>query len=382
MTHSESAPPTTPDPPLGLEGVIAARTRLSAVDGAKGQLTIAGFSVEDFAPGLDFETAVFTLWNDRLPSEAEATSFRAELRAQSEIPPAIANAITHAARRGGAAIDTLRLGITLTALEDAAPQRLLASLPGFVVLHAHATSEPGALPQARDGSLAHNYLFGLRGTPPQPAEVRALETYLNTVIDHGLNASAFTARVIASTGSDVGAALEGGLAALKGPLHGGAPGPALEALLRLRQEPGSLETNTRRWVREEVAAGRRIMGFGHRVYRVRDPRADVLAAAAGQLLNDTSLAADAVTHERAVLETLRELKPQRALATNVEFYTALLLHGLGLPASLFTPTFAIARAAGWIAHVREQQAVGRLIRPRGEYRGEHGRSLAHAPVRA
>lgn len=362
--------------------MVAARTRLSAVDGAAGRLTIAGFAVEAFAPALDFETAVFTLWNDRLPTDAEASSFRASLADASDIPAPVAEAVASAARRGAAPIDTLRLGVTLTALEGADDMRLLASMPGFVALHAQAEHGAAALVPKSGGSLAARYLHGLRGEAPRPAEIRALETYLNTVIDHGLNASAFTARVIASTGSDVGAAIEGGLAALKGPLHGGAPGPALEALLRLRDQPGSLDANTRSWVREEVAAGRRIMGFGHRVYRVRDPRADVLAGAARELLGGSALADDARIHEQAVLETLAELKPGRPLATNVEFYTALLLHGLGLAPAWFTPTFAIARAAGWIAHVREQQSVGRLIRPRGEYRGEHGRSLANAPARA
>jgi citrate synthase len=189
-----------------------------------------------------------------------------------------------------------------------------------------------------------------------------------------MNASTFTARVIASTGSDLGSAIEGALGALKGPLHGGAPGPALEALLRLRAQGGSIDAATRAWVREQIAAGERIMGFGHAVYRVRDPRADVLSAAALELLAGSGLHEDARTHERAVLDTLRELKPGRTIATNVEFYTALLLHGLGLPSPMFTPTFAVGRIAGWVAHVAEQRATGRLIRPGVAYVGAEGRS--------
>jgi citrate synthase len=199
------------------------------------------------------------------------------------------------------------------------------------------------------------------------------------VIDHGLNASTFTARVIASTQSDLGSAVEGALGALKGPLHGGAPGPALEALLQLRREGGDLSENTRVWAGAQIAAGRRIMGFGHRVYRVRDPRADVLRSAAAELLEGTDLLAHAELHERAVLETLERLKPGRQIATNVEFYTALLLHGLELDPAIFTPVFALGRVAGWIAHVREQQAHGRLIRPEAAYVGPVGLTLGGAP---
>jgi citrate synthase len=181
--------------------------------------------------------------------------------------------------------------------------------------------------------------------------------------------------VIASTGSDLGSAISGALGALKGPLHGGAPGPALAALLSLRAQPGDLAANTRSWVLAELAAGRRILGFGHRVYRVRDPRADVLRHASASLLDGTDLLASAEVHEAAVLETLRREKPGREIATNVEFYTALLLHGLGFEPALFTCVFALGRVAGWVAHVAEQTARGRLIRPDALYVGAEGRQL-------
>jgi citrate synthase len=245
------------------------------------------------------------------------------------------------------------------------------------VVAAYARLQAGLEPVAPDPSLsaAASFLLQLRGQRARAVEERALETYWNTVADHGLNASTFTARVIASTGSDLGSALAGALGALKGPLHGGAPGPALAALLALRAQPGDLAENTRSWVAAELAAGRRILGFGHRVYRVRDPRADVLKEAAVQLLAGSDLLASAEAHEAAVLESLQRAKPGRAIATNVEFYTALLLHGLGFEPALFTSIFALGRTAGWLAHVAEQNARGRLIRPDALYTGAEGRTL-------
>ena len=201
--------------------------------------------------------------------------------------------------------------------------------------------------------------------------MRALETYLNTVVDHGLNASTFTARVITSTGSDLVSAIVGAIGALKGPLHGGAPGPALDMVFEIgdlsRAEP---------ILRKKIESGERLMGFGHRVYKVRDPRADVLSAAAERMFTrggDMRLYKLARGVETIALRLLEEYKPGRRLQTNVEFYTALVLHGIGLEVPLFTPMFAISRVAGWIAHCLEQRREGRLIRPQSEYVGVVGR---------
>ncbi len=218
-----------------------------------------------------------------------------------------------------------------------------------------------------DLGLAANYLYMLNGVEPHAEIVRGLETYLNTVVDHGLNASTFTARVIASTGSDFVSAVTGAIGALKGPLHGGAPGPALDMVFEIGDAARAEEV-----LRRKIEAGERLMGFGHRVYKVRDPRADVLAAAAERMFTragDMHLYDLARAVEQTALRLLEEYKPGRRLQTNVEFYTALLLHGLGLDTALFTPTFAIGRVAGWIAHCFEQRAEGRLIRPQSVYVG-------------
>ena len=207
----------------------------------------------------------------------------------------------------------------------------------------------------------------LNGEVPDPERVRGLETYLNTVVDHGLNASTFTARVITSTGSDLVSAVVGALGALKGPLHGGAPGAALDSVFEYGDAARAVLV-----LRAKIEAGEKLMGFGHRVYKVRDPRADVLAQAAERMFTragDMSLYTLARSVEATALRLLEEYKPGRRLQTNVEFYTALLLHGLGLDVTLFTPTFAISRVSGWIAHALEQRHANRIIRPQSEYVG-------------
>jgi citrate synthase len=207
-----------------------------------------------------------------------------------------------------------------------------------------------------------------RGTPASSAEVAALDAYLVTVCDHGLNASTFAARVVASTRAGLTSAVLAGISALKGPLHGGAPGPVIEML----DEIGSA-ANARAWLEGALDRGDRLMGFGHRVYRVRDPRADALKRAVAALAGDSGAApgrlalAEAV--ETAALAVLRERKPGRSLQTNVELYTALLLEGLAFPPAAFTCVFAMGRVAGWIAHAREQLAGGRLVRPQSRYVG-------------
>ena len=209
---------------------------------------------------------------------------------------------------------------------------------------------------------------------PSAERVRGLETYLNTVVDHGLNASTFTARIITSTGSDLVSAVVGALGALKGPLHGGAPGPALDMVFEI----GDV-SRAESYLRHKIEAGERLMGFGHRIYKVRDPRADVLAAAAERLFTragDMTLYRLARAVEADALRLLEEYKPGRRLQTNVEFYTALLLHGLRLEPALFTPTFAISRTSGWIAHALEQRRANRIIRPQSEYVGPRDRRWA------
>jgi citrate synthase len=362
----------------GLQGIVAARTRLSKVDGRKGELVIAGYPLEEIAGRATFEEMVFLLWNDRLPNGRELGAFRAELAALRDLPAITRDVLDAAAAQKLPAMDALRMATgTLSLRADGetvpdGPYRdalvCVARFATIVASYGRLLAGEGPIAPHHGLSHAANYLYMLKGARPSEARARALETYLNTVIDHGLNASTFTARVIVSTESDVISAIVGAIGALKGPLHGGAPGPALDMVFEIRQA-----ANAEPFMRVKLERGERLMGFGHRVYKVRDPRADVLSRAAEELFRadgDVQLYELAREVERVALRLLDEYKPGRNLRTNVEFFTALVLHGLGIPVDLFTPTFAVSRVAGWAAHCLEQLSANRIIRPESEYTGD------------
>ncbi len=354
----------------GLEGIVAATTRLSDVDGERGELTIAGYDVAELAAQATFEETTWLLWHGALPSGRQLAAFRSDLAARRGLPPATMALVRECATARIDPMDALRIAAgTISMVSDDACA-IVAQCPTIVA--ALWRLRRGGDPIAPRPDLGHaaNFLYMLDGQPPDAERTRGLETYLNTVVDHGLNASTFTARVITSTGSDLVSAVVGALGALKGPLHGGAPGPALDLVFEIGEASRAEEI-----LRQKVESGERLMGFGHRVYRVRDPRADVLAVAAERLFTrggDLSLYTLARSVEATALRLLEEHKPGRRLQTNVEFYTALLLHGLGLEVPLFTPTFAISRVSGWIAHALEQRATNRIIRPQSQYAGPRG----------
>jgi citrate synthase len=347
----------------GLEGVNAADTAISDVDGERGRLIIAGADVEQLATTQGFEAATArVLAAAGLAIEPDA------------VAPAIAAGRTHAwsvlPRLGDAlaapdGMDALRASLAhLRSTGDDGADAITAIGAAPVFVAAWNRTRTGAAPLAPDPGQGHaaDYLRMTLGIAPSPAAARALDAYLVTVIDHGMNASTFTARVIASTGSDLVSAVVGAVGALKGPLHGGAPGPVLDMLDAIGT-PDRAES----WILDELAAGHRIMGMGHRIYRVRDPRAAVLETAVKTLASDRLALARAV--ETAAAKILRERKPDRPLAANVEFYTAVLLDAVGLPREQFSATFGVGRVAGWSAHVIEQRRTGRLIRPASTYVG-------------
>jgi len=374
-------PGTSTSAARGLDGVVAARTRLSHVDGDRGELIIGGYELKELAGRVSFEAAAHLLWRGTLPTRDELERLRREFAAVRALPAQTLEVVRAAAKVPP--IDALRMGCATLSLDLAEPddisptadlevaKRLTARFP--TLLAAHARISDGKVPLAPRTDLPHaaNFLYMLNGTEPDAAAARALDTYWVTVIDHGMNASTFAGRVIASTRSDMVSAVTGSIGALKGPLHGGAPGPVLDMLLEI----GSAD-RAEAWVRNELAAGRRIMGFGHRVYKVRDPRADVLAkvvdAMAAARLEDRALFDLARAVESTTLKVLDEVKPGRNLRTNVEFYTALVLQSLGLKPHSFVATFACGRVAGWCAHIMEQHAQDHLIRPQSEYVGPRG----------
>jgi len=357
----------------GLEGITVAETRLSRIDGEAGELLVGGVPIEELAVNATYEETVFLLLHDRLPDADELAAFRADLAARRGIGDEVRAVLRRAAAADEPAMDALRMGAAAANLgagdedpeEDA--RRVIAVVP--TIVGAYWRYRRGEEPVAPREDLGHaaNYLHALTGTEPTDAEVRGLETYLNTVADHGLNASTFTARTVVSTESDLVSAATAAVGALKGPLHGGAPGPVLDSLLAVH-ESGDPEG----YVRETLDAGDRLMGFGHRVYRVRDPRAAVLSVAAERFYRERGDADFFETVQRfedVATGILAERKPDRRLETNVEFYTAALLYGVGVPRDLFTATFGVSRVGGWMAHCLEQLSDNRLVRPRSRYVG-------------
>lgn len=362
----------------GLQNVVAAATHLSSVDGLAGELVIAGFLLEEIAPNATFEEMVYLLWNDHLPNAEQLAAFNAELVANRALAPVTVDVLRAAAKQKVAPMDALRMGASTLSLglkgDDmrAGAVRAVAAFPTIVA--AYWRLQDGLEPVAPRDDLGHaaNLLYMLKDEVPTEAQTRALNTYLNTVVDHGLNASTFTARVIISTDSDMISALTGAVGALKGPKHGGAPGPALDMVFEI----GKPE-NAEPYLREKLGRGDVLMGFGHRVYKVRDPRADVLHVAAEKFFESgegQDLYKLALYVEKVALRLLEEYKPGRNLQTNVEFYTALVLHGIGLPSDLFSSMFAVSRVAGWSAHCFEHAASGRIVRPQSVYTGEKDRT--------
>jgi len=352
----------------GLDDVVAAETVLSDVDGLGGRLTIRGHSLAELAGRWSFPQVVRLLLDgffEDLPGDTELAAQLGEARVEvfERTRPSLsllAPLDIYSAMRAGMALlpdgETLADGLRLIA----APVVLTPALLRL---------QRGEQPVAPDGKADHaaDMLRMLRGSVPSPALAKALDTYLVTVCDHGLNASTFATRVVASTLAGLTSSVLAGLGALKGPLHGGAPGPVIEMLDAIEAHGDAAG-----WLRNEIAQGRRIMGFGHRIYRVRDPRADMLKAVVRQLGGEGETGrrlAFAEEVEKTALEVLRIAKPQRSLQTNVEFYTALVLEAAGFPPQAFSNVFAAGRVAGWIAHAREQQTTGRLIRPQSRYLG-------------
>lgn len=356
----------------GLEGIVAATTRLSHVDGQQGELIIGGFQVAELAEHATFEETTWLLWHGDLPTEHQLQTFKKELSAQRTLSPATVTLLRECAHIGLDPMDALRIAAGTISMASDDARAIVARFPTIIATFWRFRLDAEPIVPRDDLGHAANFLYMLSGTLPDPEQVRALETYLNTVVDHGLNASTFTARVITSTGSDLVSAIVGALGALKGPLHGGAPGPALDTVFEIGEA-----SRAEAILRKKIEAGEKLMGFGHRVYKVRDPRADVLAAAAERMYTragDMSLYTLARAVEATAIRLLEEYKPGRRLQTNVEFYTALLLHGLGLDVPLFTPTFAVSRVSGWIAHAFEQRAANRIIRPQSEYSGPRNRT--------
>jgi citrate synthase len=350
---------------IGLDGVPAAETVLSHVDGERGELIIAGERVGDLAGHASFESVTSRLWNGATGKSVTEADVRAALgaarvRAFARLPDLLP------ATRGLSIVDGFRAAVAGLRAESGLDHEA-SIVGGFpVIAGALVQQARGNPPIDPDPNTSHaaDTLRMLLGERPEPREVAALDAYFVTVCDHGMNASTFATRVVASTQADLFAAVTAGYCALTGPLHGGAPEPVLEMLDAIGRRE-----RIKPWVDDALARGERLMGFGHRVYRVRDPRADVLKAAIERLATDGADLPFASEVESYIRAALRRKNPNRPLETNVEFFTAILLDALAIPRQAFTPIFAVARAAGWTAHAMEQRRTGRLIRPSSSYVG-------------
>ncbi|MFB9234214.1 citrate synthase/methylcitrate synthase [Plantactinospora siamensis] len=362
--------------PRGLSGVVVTETTLGHVRGREGFYHYRQYSAIELATSRSLEDVWALMIDGELPDAAAGAAFAAEITPLRRVPDPLRPLLGPIARAGGGPLEGLRTALSLAGAVrgvrplldiDPATRRAdalyaCAITPTLLTaLHRLRAGEEPVEPRD-DLGYAANYLYMLTGREPDPAHARAIESYLISTIDHGFNASTFTARVIASTGADLTACLCGALGALSGPLHGGAPSRALDTLDAIGT-PDRIDG----WIRDRVLRGERIMGFGHPVYRTEDPRSRMLREIAESLGGD--LVDFAVAVERRVLELLAELKPGRELHTNVEFYAGVVMELCGLPREMFTPTFASSRVIGWCANILEQSRDSKIIRPAARYVG-------------
>ncbi|MFD9486055.1 citrate synthase [Streptomyces sp. NPDC059991] len=369
---------TTTAVPRGLAGVVVTDTALGDVRGREGYYHYRQYSAVELAQTRGFEDVWHLMFHGELPDAAALADFTARTAALRRLPREVSDALPGIAAAGAASgpLAGLRTALSLLGAAqgfrpvydlDADRRRedalaACAAVPTLLTALYRLGQGLDPVEPREDLSYAANYLYMMTGSLPEPDRVRAIERYLISTVDHGFNASTFTARVVASTGADTAASLVAAVGALSGPLHGGAPSRALDTLDAIGS-PERIDT----WVRERVLAGDRIMGFGHPVYRTEDPRSRMLRGIAEDI--GGPLVAFAVEVERQVEAILAELKPGRELHTNVEFYAGVVMELCGVPREMFTPTFCAARVVGWSANILEQAADSKIIRPAARYVG-------------
>ncbi|WP_265444162.1 citrate/2-methylcitrate synthase [Flexivirga meconopsidis] len=364
--------------PPGLAGVVVAETAIGDVRGAEGFFHYRQYDATRLARDHSFEDVWHLMLRGELPTEAQRGPWEADVAEALVIPEGLAEQLGVVMRAAGSDDPLVTLRTALSAygaltgdrplwdsdedIKQRAALRTAAVVPWLVTAaHALASGREPVAPRPELGYVA-SYLAMLTGRTPSAEHIAALSRYLVLTIDHGFNNSTFTARTVASTGTDLSSCLVAGVGALAGPLHGGAPSRALDAL----DEIGSVE-RAEGWARAQLAAGQRVMGFGHPVYRTLDPRSELLKETAIELGGPT---ADlAVAAEAEVVKVLDEAKPDRPLRANVEYYAGVVMQACGVPREMFTPTFACSRVVGWAAHVLEQSRDRKIIRPRSRYVG-------------
>lgn len=361
----------------GLEGVTAASSSICFIDGQKGILSYRGYDINELAPNATFEETVYLLWEGELPTADQLSAFKADLAGRRALPETSMNVLEMVAEHM-TPMDALRTVASSLAAAESDPdsadvesgkekaKNLTAQIATIIAAYHRLRSGKDVVDPDPELSHAANFLYMLNGEKPTPAAERAMDVALILHADHDLNASTFASRVTAATLADMHAAVTSGIGCLKGPLHGGANIGVMKMLLEI-DESG---TDTTTWVKEALAAKKRIMGFGHRVYKTLDPRAVHLE----NLSKDLAEQAGNTKWYEMSLAIQKEVKEQKGLDANVDFFSASSYYTMGIPLDLYTPIFALARVAGWTAHVLEQHADNRLIRPLSDYTGELGKS--------
>ncbi|HET7876369.1 MAG TPA: citrate/2-methylcitrate synthase [Methylomirabilota bacterium] len=362
----------------GLEGVVAAETRLCDLDGTNGRLAYCGYDIDELACKAVFEEVAYLLWHGELPKRAELDRFNAELVAARPIPQELVQAFG-LMPRGTDPMRALQAAVTILGMHDPDATdsshaanvrkaiRLMSQLATAVAAHHRVRSGQEPVAPAKDLAHAANFLYMLSGRKPTPVVSKAFDASLVLYAEHELNASTFTTRVIAATLSDMHSAVAGGVGALKGTLHGGAG----EAVMRTLLEVGALD-NVDVFVDRALGEKRRLMGFGHRVYTAGDPRAAILKGLAEDACRQSG---QALWYDLAV-KLHAKVNAAKKLIPNVDFYSAPLFYSIGIPVDLFTPVIAVSRIAGWTANLIEQYDDNRLIRPRADYKGYARRAFA------
>jgi len=380
MSDNEKKAAAAARSPAGLEGVVAAESAIGDVDGANGVLIYQGINIHDLAERSNFEETVYLLWHGRLPARAELEEFRGSLAENMGVPGEVFELMRSFPREADP-MDVLRTAVSALGFYDPGARdlsregalrtatKLTAQLP--VIVAASGRLREGREPVApKEGlDLASNFLYMLQGREPSERDARIFDVCLILHADHELNASTFTSRVIAGTQADMYGAVTGAIAALSGPLHGGANANVMRMLLEIEKPERAGE-----WLNEALASKKKIMGFGHRVYKTEDPRSVWLrkfSREAGEERGETGW--------YTILEVLRDqMFAAKGLYPNVDYYSGSVYHLMGIPLELFTPIFAVSRVAGWAGHVLEQYSNNRLIRPRAEYVGP--RDVPYTPI--
>jgi citrate synthase len=360
----------------GLRGVVAGQTAISEVYGQEGRLVYRGYDIHDLVKHTTFEEVACLLWNGELPTQAQLQELKAKLVATRHLPDMVMDFLRQVPK-DAAPMDVLRTCVSMLGIEDKqwAPtldQAISVTSKAATILATFHRNRQGLLPLQPRADLSHtgNYIYMLTGKEPSAVAARCLGAYFIMLADHSFNASTFTARIVASTDSDLYSGVSAGIAALKGPLHGGAPALVLDMI----NEIGSID-KAEAWMRARIAQGKPLMGIGHRVYRAEDPRAEILRDIAKEVCDEASF--DLFYQcEQTALRLVHENPRAARMYTNVEFYSAAVLHAAGLPPDLFTPSFAASRVAGYTAHILEQAMEHDLIRPLAAYVGPTGKQVA------